>query len=304
VSKRLRWGPEQRLEFVEFLLFWEGGLNRSDLTERFGVSVPQASNDFAMYRELAPGNMEYDASGKRFVATEGFQPRFLRPNPDRYLAQLKALSDEIIDISDTWIASTPTTGVLPVPSRRIAPQVLRRLLLAVRQRRAIHIEYQSMSREHPDPLWRWITPHAFAFDGLRWHTRAFCHRTNRFLDFLLGRCLAAAATEPAGAQAEDDWEWQEFFDVVFEPNPELADGQRRAIELDYGMTDGKVNVPVRYALLYYFNKRLRLDVGAVLDTPQERPVVIANRKEFDEALVKAGAQPLTTKQAADERPLP
>ena len=39
----MRWGVEKRLEFIEFRLFWEGGINRADIMERFGVSVPQAS---------------------------------------------------------------------------------------------------------------------------------------------------------------------------------------------------------------------------------------------------------------------
>lgn len=279
-------------------------LNRSDITQRFGVSVPQASNDLTMYRELAPANLEYDSSGKRYVSTPGFDPRFLKPNPDRYLAQLKAVSDGIIDIADTWISNSPPTGVLPVPGRRIDAQVLRALFTAVREKCAIHVEYQSMSRENPDPLWRWITPHAFGFDGLRWHVRAFCHRNNDFLDFLIGRCLAAAETGPAGARAEEDWRWQDVFDVVLEPNPELAEGQRRAIALDYAMSDGKVTVPVRYALLYYFNKRLRLDVGAHLDDPQERPVIVANPTEYGEALAKATAQPETRNHPANHRPAP
>jgi hypothetical protein len=76
-------------------------------------------------------------------------------------------------------------------------------------------------------------------------------------------------------------------DIRLEPNPELAIGQRRAIELDYGMTEGRVIVRVRHALLYYFNKRLRLDVGAHLDDPPERPIIVANRDEFDRALADA-----------------
>ena len=99
LDTRLSWGVEQRLQFIEFRLFWDGVLNRSDMTERFGVSVPQASNDLTMYRELAPGNLEYDASAKRYVSTPEFKPRFLKPNPDRYLAQLKAVSDAVIDIA-------------------------------------------------------------------------------------------------------------------------------------------------------------------------------------------------------------
>ena len=27
----MRWGVEQRLEFIEFRLLWEGGVNRSDI---------------------------------------------------------------------------------------------------------------------------------------------------------------------------------------------------------------------------------------------------------------------------------
>jgi hypothetical protein len=41
----LRWGVEQRLEFIEFRLFWEGHVNRSDVMEKFGLSVNQASSD-------------------------------------------------------------------------------------------------------------------------------------------------------------------------------------------------------------------------------------------------------------------
>jgi predicted DNA-binding transcriptional regulator YafY len=289
-DKRLSWGTEQRLEFIEFRLFWDGVLNRSDITERFGVSIPQASNDVAMYRELAPANLEYDASAKRYVPTSGFKPRLLKPNPDRYLAQLKAISDGIIELADTSIVKPPSSDVLPVPGRRIDAEVLRSLLIAIRTGSAIEIEYQSMSRENPDPLWRWITPHAFGFDGFRWHVRAYCHRRAEFRDFIVGRCFATASTGEAAAQSADDWKWQTLFGVVLEPNPELTEGQQRAIALDYGMSDRKLTVPVRYALLYYFNKRLRFDVGPDLDGPQERPVVVANRTQFAEAVAKATAK--------------
>ena len=37
------------------------------------------------------------------------------------------------------------------------------------------------------PVRRWITPHAFNFDGYRWHARCFCHQSKSFRDFLLSR---------------------------------------------------------------------------------------------------------------------
>lgn len=53
----LRWGIERRLEFIDFRLFWEGRINRSDLTDQFGISTPQASADLARYQEMAPSNL-------------------------------------------------------------------------------------------------------------------------------------------------------------------------------------------------------------------------------------------------------
>lgn len=297
-QKKLRWSAERRLEFIEFLLYWEGGLNRSDLTERFGVSIPQASTDLTKYRELAPANMEYDVSAKRYVAASNFAPKYLKPNPDRYLAQLKALTDGIIEIGDTWIAKTPPTGVLPILTRRIDSTVLRAVLSAMRSRRALQVEYQSMSAEHPEPLWRWITPHAFAFDGLRWHARVFCHLNERFLDFVLSRFLDTGNTAPPGADPSDDWLWQTEFEVLFEPNPSLGEHQRAVIATDYGMTDGKVAVRVRYALLYYFSKRLRLDTGD-LDLPYERPIVVSNQDEFRNALEVAKAKGAAPRPSGD-----
>jgi predicted DNA-binding transcriptional regulator YafY len=288
------------MEFIEFRLYWEGAANRSDLIDQFGVSVPQASNDLTAYRQMAPENVTYDLSAKRYVPTPGFRPKFLKLNPDRYLAQLKALSDGILDTADTWFASQPDTGVLPIPNRRTDPAVLQAVLTAVRRKGGVRIEYQSTSPENPDPIWRWISPHAFGFDGLRWHVRAFCHRDNRFKDFILGRCLAVSEQGPSAASAKEDWQWQTFFQVVLQPNPDLTDGQRRAVALDYNMADQKITVPVRFALLYYFYKRLRLDVAEHFDKPRERPVVVANRKDFDAALRKADV-PLSTSERAATR---
>ena len=90
---QLRWGTEQRLEFIEFRTFWEGGVRRGDITERFGVSVPQASNDLSLYQKLAPENLRYDSSEKRYVPTPEVAPRFMQPSADRYLIELKTIAE-------------------------------------------------------------------------------------------------------------------------------------------------------------------------------------------------------------------
>ena len=37
-STGLRWGVEQRLEFIEFRLFWEGSINRRDIIGNYSGS--------------------------------------------------------------------------------------------------------------------------------------------------------------------------------------------------------------------------------------------------------------------------
>src|SRR5215467_1554315 len=100
----MRWGVEQRLEFIEFRLFWEGGVNRADLINMFGISVPQSSKDLSLYQEQAPGNVVYDKSAKRYVAAQGFKPLYLDSDPDAYFARLRSVADGVEDVADSWLA--------------------------------------------------------------------------------------------------------------------------------------------------------------------------------------------------------
>lgn len=290
-----RWGAEQRLEFIEFLTFWEGSINRANLIEKFGVSAPQASSDLSTYQQIAPDNLRYDLSLKRYEATELFECKLIRPDTDRYLKQLTALASHTVERADMWLGCVPAVDVIPIPIRRVEPQLLRLLLKAIRQGQSAEIEYQSMSTSSPDLMWRRITPHAFGSDGLRWHVRAFCHRDERFKDFLLSRCRGARALSEPGASPNDDDRWNRYFQVELVPNPELSASQKESIEYDYAMTEGKTVIPVRYALLYYFHKRLNSDIAAKqaygsLGDPREVPIIVSNYDEYMHALQSVGVQ--------------
>jgi WYL domain len=176
--------------------------------------------------------------------------------------------------------------VMPIPSRRVDVNVLRSILSAIRRQRSLRILYQSMNPKRPKPVWRWISPHALGNDGLRWHVRAYCHTDDEFTDFILSRCLNSEGDEAQQMSAAQDVDWREFFSVVLVPNGLLSKGQQDIIAQDYCMTKGQIAIPVRKALLYYFRKRLRLDVATVMDNARETPVVLANKKEFDRAILE------------------
>ena len=286
---KVRWGVEQRLEFIEFRLYWEGGINRADIISQFGVSVPQASKDLSLYDKKAPGNLVYDKSERRYLASENFRTVFLKPDADRYLTQLRTIADRTVTTQETWLSAAPMVDSTPIPHRRVDVDVLRSILEATRKNRALRIRYQSMNAIRPEPTWRWISPHAFGNDGLRWHVRAYCHLGGTFKDFILSRCLDAKDDAEAGASCDQDIHWNEVFSVVLKPNPKLSDEQQKVIAQDYSMTNRRVIVPVRKALLYYFQKRLRLDVGSTLDNLRETPVIVSNHEAFDAALAEVAA---------------
>jgi len=287
------WSVEQRLEFIEFMAYWEGGLNRADIIARFGVSPQQASGDLSLYQQLAPENLRYDLKAKRYVPTGAFACQFIHPDPDKYLGQLTALTTHSVGQSATWIDGNLAADVIPMPTRRVSPDVLRGVLAAVRARRSLEIHYQSLNPASPTVVWRRVTPHAFASDGFRWHMRAFCHRDHRFKDFVLSRCTGTRDLAEPGADASSDSDWNDHFTAVFIANPNLTTGQQRSIERDYAMHHGKVLLAIRYALLYYFHKRLGADFAPSLlrsatGAPREMSLVIENLSQYEAALRRVG----------------
>lgn len=254
-----RWGQERRLEFIDFRLLWEGRLNRSDLTGFFGISVPQASLDFSAYQELAPDNMAYDRTLKAYVAGPSFKPVLTNPDPGHYLNELLQRGIGNIAPSDSFIGWAPPVASLPSPTRQVDQQTLIKLIRAIQMGEAVEVDYRSMTN-FDSPELRTIFPTTFAHDGFRWHTRAYCFRSEKFKDFVLGRITALHASMTAPAKVPQDVEWETFVDVVIGPNPSYPPEKRKVIEHDYQMVNGEAYLRAREPQLYYLKRRLNLDV--------------------------------------------
>ena len=255
-------------------------MNRSDLMEQFGVSVNQASTDLNRYIGFAPDNIVYDKSARTYVRGSSFKPQFLEPDASRYLAQLRSVADGILDREDSWIAELPAFSSAPTPVRGVNPETLRSVVDAIRRSEAIEVKYQSLSSA--EPRWRWIAPHAIAFDGFRWHTRAFCMTDDCFKDFLLSRILDIRGSRESETSASNDCDWNSEVTLDIGPHPELSDAQAKVIALDYGMRGGKAKIKVRRALLYYALRRLGLDTDPSARKPQDQQIVLLNREVVHE----------------------
>lgn len=276
-GKQLNWGVERRYEFIEFRLFWQGRINRGDLMEAFGVSTQQASIDLNAYIDQAKRNLVYDKSLRTYLRGKHFQPKYLKPDAEEYFAQLRAVEQGIVSEEQSWISYFPGFGATPTPARGVSPETLRDVLAAIRERAALQVTYQSMSR--PEPSARWIEPHALAFDGFRWHARAFCQNDQVFKDFLLSRIVEVGGTKVATADPGTDDAWTSEIVLEIGPHPALSENQRRVIEMDYGMEAGRAQIPVRRALLFYALKRLGLDTDPAARKPQDQQIILINAAE-------------------------
>lgn len=245
--------------------------------EAFGISVQQASKDFANYIEGRKSNLAYDKRLRTYLRGKNFRPRYFQPDAAEYFAQLQAVEHGLVPEAQSWISVFPGYAATPVPARGVDPQVLRDVLTAIREKAALQITYQSMSRTEPSA--RWIEPHALAFDGFRWHARAFCQNDQVFKDFLLSRIVEVGGQGPVTAEPGADEAWHNEVLLEIGPHPDLSDNQRRAIEMDYGMQEGRAQIAVRRALLFYALKRLGLDTDPAARRPQDQQIVLLNIDE-------------------------
>lgn len=279
---RPSWTHQRRMEFLEWKMYWEGRVIRSDLENTFDISTPQASVDLRRYREVAPDNMEQTARGYRPAAR--FLPYFLKPSADRLLLQLRAFLSGVIPRTDIWFKYIPDVAITPDIARDIPADCLRSILQVMRDREAIEIRYQSLTSSRR----RVIAPHALAYDGFRWHVRAWCEENLEFRDFVLSRIDELGETSTTLYDPEDDAEWHTKVTLHLRPHSGLSDQQRRAIEKDYGMTGGGLAIEVPACLAYYFIRRLNLDLPAMDQlTPERRQIELDNFGQVESQIKQA-----------------
>ena len=283
-----RWGQERRLEFIDFRLLWERTVNRGELIEFFGISAQQASADLARYQELAPGNIIYNTSRKRYETGNSFSPKFIQPSANGYLQLL--LERQVTDkfSPGNFIGWTPETDIVVSPTRNISETALAQLLWVMRYEMEIEITYQSLRLDQPERIW--IAPHAFGFDGTRWHTRAWSFKRATFADFVLSRIQIIHATRPGAVISKNDQWWHEYIELHIRPKSTLTESQRISIAKDFGMKNGQLSLRSRKAMAFYVLRSLRLEE----DRPKasiDQPLELINRSELQDILAAGHKSP-------------
>lgn len=242
----------ERLAFLELRAFFTGELRRADLESRFGIRPAAASRDLSLYREIANGNIEYDAAARCYRPSAAFTPVFGFQS-ERVLSWLLEGFGDGLELGLKQPAPCEGPWHLVKPDMKVLGIVTRSLCT----KRALRVNYASLVS---GPKLREIVPVALVDNGLRWHVRAYDRERNRFSDFVLTRISQASQIEPPVAEHEmlqADEQWARIVELELVPHPGIA--WPKAIEADYGMQDGVLRIKTRAALAGYVLNRWSID---------------------------------------------
>jgi len=180
-----KWEARKRLEFIEFILFWEQRLRAADVSGYFGVSDTQAFKDIETYRRLTQrmtesgevsSNLMPRAEGRRpgFVeAAEDMVCRFIVPDFDHYARFFVEGAQAAWTPADGFTLTRPQLRIMTVPTlkrRPVEATSARAVIRAIIERQDVEADYLSPAYESPKTIR--LTPTALGFDGFRWHVRA------------------------------------------------------------------------------------------------------------------------------------
>ena len=251
--KDISFSQKQRLAFIDFLLMFKGSFSRVDLTSKFEMGMANATRDIALYRELAPINSDFNNQSKTYIQSKKFKPLF-EYEPRKTLAKLAN------KISDGFDGVLEISFPVDAPMQLNVPDIniVAKLVQAVLNKKAASIIYTSLSSGSKA---REIIPHTIVDNGLRWHVRAFDRKTNSFRDFVITRISKVTLLDTSVDEFEteiEDNQWVRKMDLQIVPHPVNVQ-YPQAIELDYGMDKGLLQLTVRAALVGYLLRRWNVD---------------------------------------------
>lgn len=244
----------ERLTYLEFRLYFIGEIGRPDLSARFGVAPAGATRDIAMYRELAPKNIDFHNSSKTYRISSEFVPIFEHP-PQRVLSALSLGFGDGVQGEPRSLLPCEFPAILSCPRMDVLAPICR----AIHAKRPVAIRYQSMASGESE---RVIVPFALVDTGLRWHVRAFDRKSGEFRDFVITRIknpIILDEESTAHERMDADIQWTRIVELDLVPHPRL--NRPEIIELDYGMQNRSMRLRVRAAVAGYMLLRWCIDAS-------------------------------------------
>ncbi len=276
----IRWDLLLRYRLIEIIALWEGRLTTNHICHSFGIGRQQASKDINTYlRELAPGNLVYDRHLKGYVPSAAFAPKVTTGEVSEY-QDLLARQDSLSNTFESLNINLTDSTILRGPQRVVRPDVMRAAVAATRQKRVFKAEYASLSAAKT--VEQTLEPHTLVCVGQSWHLRAWCDRNREFRDFSLSRFRGTPEVmrqKIRHTPSQDD-DWNRRVSVVLQPDRRLNEDQQAIIAADFGMTDHRLELSTRAALVPYMLSRMGLGMDHQHPDPMTQQLELANEEQI------------------------
>ncbi|WAK02240.1 helix-turn-helix transcriptional regulator [Methylobacter sp. YRD-M1] len=263
------WFQQARLKAIEIISFWQGRINTREIMDIFGVSRVIAQKDIHQYIEQSKGNLIYQRREKAYFITGNFENMFSSGSLD----ELSLLDKNLIYFVEK-------------PNFNINPELIRPIIQAIRKNNAVKIEYYSMTT--PTGSQRILFPHSLVYSGFRWHIRAWCCTKNEFRDFNLNRITKAyqeTIEKPVESDSANDTLWNTIVNIELVANPEFSEDEKKLIEFEFKMTNNRLIIPVKAALVEYTLQAYQVD-KIKRSNQYEQRLLLNNKKELETYLWK------------------
>jgi hypothetical protein len=243
----------ERLAYIDFRVYFLGELRRSDLTDRFQTGPAGATRDIAMYRSLAPDNLDFDGTSKVYVPSANFKPLF-QHSPGRVLVALSEGVGDGVHSAVRPLVPCEFPSALSLPSVSVLAPITR----AIHRGKAVRLKYRSRSSGLSE---REVVPLALVNIGTRWHARVFDRKSQEYRDFVLTRMLEPRLLEDSPVSEDEtvqsDFQWSRIIELELVPHPDFESSD--VVLMDYRMENGVLKVRVRAANAGYMLQQWHVD---------------------------------------------
>tara|TARA_R110002167_G_scaffold49026_3_gene143953 strand:+ start:4005 stop:4925 length:921 start_codon:yes stop_codon:yes gene_type:complete len=250
----------ERMVFIDFRLRFTGTIKRSDITEQFGVADSAASKEIAEYKNLAPGNVEYDRTLRSNAIIDTYQPLF-NISAEQGLGMLANGFNKNL-LVERPIAPYQRVGVFP---KKLNVELVAAVTSALSNRVGLGCKYMTANSDNYGD--RMLFPTAIFYDGKTWMFRAYHRDSDMYKNFNFARVLEASvfyqmpARERETIEADSDWNTK--IPLLLRLHPSLAELDALVVRKDFGIESEKSEFTYfeRAALVYYLIDNWNVDVG-------------------------------------------
>ena len=257
----IKYAQKERIEYIDFSLAFYGQVTRAELVKTFEYGLANGTRDLALYKELAPENMQLEQSSKTYFRTNKFKAIFEH-------SSIQALQSFSLGNLPQELAHATSININDVKCHQPNIEILSVITRAICLKRSIKAKYVSLTTGETE---KELIPHSLINDGHRWHVRAYDKATTSFKDFNINRFISAlllATVIKDSEMADSDIEWHKMLDVDLIVHPKIQ--HKKAIELEYNMQHGSVKLKLKAALLGYLFNQWRVDCSSDYSLPENK----------------------------------